>query len=42
VYTQLRKNSTNLQEQIQLRAKGMYLIELKTGDKNYNQKVVIH
>jgi hypothetical protein len=41
VYTQLRKNSTNLQEQIQLRAKGMYLIELKTGDKIYNQKVVI-
>jgi hypothetical protein len=41
VYTQLRKNSTNLQEQIQLRAKGMYLIELKTGDKNYNQKVLI-
>jgi hypothetical protein len=41
VYTQLRKKSTNLQEQIQLRAKGMYLIELKTGDKNYNQKVLI-
>lgn len=41
VYSQLKKNTTHLQEQIQLQAKGMFLIELKTGTKNHSKKIVI-